>query len=199
MENIKTFIKHNWVTLGLAVGTLGLVVATVMIALKLKELGTQPVTPGVPASQPAAQGEECISTSGGCAFAFSVPTPTPTVTGTPSPSPTPTPKIECGEKICQSDADCSGLEYKVCADIGSDNTNQKKCVLNAEWFDGCTPPGPTNTPTPEPTATVTPTPKTGLTATPTPVTMPAAGNTLTTVGFSAGAIILGVLGLLLLF
>ena len=195
MDNIKTFIKHNWLTLVLVVGTIGLATATIMIAVKLKELGTKPVSPNVPASRPAAQGNACTSTGGGCAFAFSVPTPTPTVTGAPSPSPTP--KIECGEKVCQSNADCSGLDYNVCADIGADNTNQKKCVINAEWFDGCTPPGPTNTPTPKPTAT--PTPYVGSTATPTPIVMPAAGNTWTAVGFSAGAIILGVLGLLLLF
>jgi len=182
-------------TLVLLGGTVILAVGTVMIALKLKELGSQPVAPNAPASRPAAQGEACVSTGGACSFGFSVPTPTPT------------PGIECGEKLCQTNADCSGLEYQVCADIGSDNTSQKKCVINSDWFDGCTPPGPTSTPTPTPTPTATPTPTQppgptvtpGPTATPTPIIMPAAGNNLSTMVLTAGSIILGTLGLLLLF
>ena len=198
MQNLKDFFKHNWLTLVLLIVGIGLASVTVLVAMKLKELGNQPVAPNAPASLPQAGEQMCASLAGGCALAFSVPTPTPTVSGTPTPTPsitvtpTPTPKIECGEKVCQTNADCAGLEYKECADIGSDNTAQKKCVINKEWFDGCTPPGPTNTPTPT-SSNQTPTP------TPTVAMMPAAGNTLTTVGFSAGAILLGVLGLVLLF
>ncbi len=123
-------------------------------------------------------------------------TPTPTLTPTPisSLTPTPTPTPACGEKLCQTEADCQDLPYKQCVNIGSDNTSQKKCVINGDWFDGCTPPGPTSTPTPTPTSSPT--------STPTPTSkvakLPAAGSS-TTVLMTAGSFILATIGLALLF
>ncbi len=110
------------------------------------------------------------------------PTPTPTLTPTPTTTPTPTPTPACGEKICSTDADCKDLPYKVCYNIGSDNTSQKKCVINGDWFDGCTPPGPTATPTPTPKV----------------VKLPAAGSS-TSVLMTASSFILATIGLALLF
>ncbi len=145
MAKLKTFLLHNWLTLVLLIGTLALAGGTVIIALKLKSIGTQPVAPNAPSGS-SAQAQFCNSTGGSCLLTFSVPRYTPTPT--PPTTITPTPPPACGQLICSTNNDCSGLDYKVCADIGSDNTSQKKCVTNAEWFDGCTPPGPTPTPAP---------------------------------------------------
>ena len=232
--NIKEFFKHNWLTIILALGTLILAIGTIAIIFKLKQLGTQRVAPNAPQSRSSAQAGKCISRKGSCYLTFSVPTPTPTVQcgqetcqsdsncsqlpykvcadiasdntsqkkcvinakwydGCTPPGPTPTP-APCGVRICGTNNDCADLDYKVCADIGSDNTSQKKCVTNGDWFDGCTPPKATPTPTPTPVKTVT----NLKSPTPTPLSLPSAGSS-GTLTLGIGSIILATLGLALLF
>ena len=81
-------------TIGGVLLILALLIIAVITALRLQQIGTEPVAPSVPKSQPKAQG--AIPTPGSasaCRKTFQIaqgPTLTPTVTPTGSPSPTPT-------------------------------------------------------------------------------------------------------------
>lgn len=79
-------------TIGGALLILALLIIAVITALKLQQIGTEPVAPSVPKSQPKAQA--AIPTPGpasACRKTFQIaqgPTLTPTPTGTLSPTPT---------------------------------------------------------------------------------------------------------------
>lgn len=103
--------QKRLITIGGVLLLLGLLIIAVITALRLQQIGTEPVVPSVPKSQPKAQA--AIPTPGpdsACRKTWTIaqgptltptPTPTPTPTGTltptptgtltPTPTPTPTP------------------------------------------------------------------------------------------------------------
>lgn len=91
-------------TIGGVLLILALLIIAVMTALRLQQIGTEPVAPSVPKSQPKAQA--AIPTPGAdsvCRKTFQIaqgPTLTPTVTPTGGPSPTATPTGGAG-LICK--------------------------------------------------------------------------------------------------
>jgi len=95
-------MKKNLILIGIITSTIVLAVLSVVTAMKIRELGTQPVAPSVPKTKPKAvepEIPEIPPSSEACKQTFLValvatptpgPSPTPTATGTPGPSPTPT-------------------------------------------------------------------------------------------------------------
>ena len=88
--------KKNLVLVGIILLTIVLAVLSVITALKIKQLGTQPIAPSVPQSEPEAADTipEIPPSADSCRKSFTValaPTSTPTPTGTLTPTPTSTP------------------------------------------------------------------------------------------------------------
>lgn len=79
-------MKKNLVLAGIILSVVVLAVLSVVTAIRIKNLGTQPVAPSAPKSKPKA--EEVIplvTPAAGCRVTFGVATPTPTATSTPCP------------------------------------------------------------------------------------------------------------------
>ena len=88
-------MKKNLVLIGIILLTIVLAALSVITALKIKQLGTQPVAPSAPQSEPEATYDDTIPeippTTDACRKTFLValaPTATPTPTGTLTPTPT---------------------------------------------------------------------------------------------------------------
>ena len=91
--------------------TLVLAIIAIGTAMRLQEIGKEPVAPSVPQSQPAAAG----AGEGTCSTTFTLEAP---------PTPTPTPLPGCWG-ICTEDADCPKTpNVLMCQDIGG----TKRCV-----------------------------------------------------------------------
>lgn len=77
--------------------TIILAIIAVVTAVRLQQVGTEPVAPSVPKSKPKAAGEPTLPpapTPGAdsqCKIAWVVPSPTPGPSATPTPTPTPGP------------------------------------------------------------------------------------------------------------
>jgi len=200
-------MKKNLVLIGIILLTIVLAALSVITALKIKQLGTQPVAPSAPQSEPEATYDDTIPeippTTDACRKTFLValaPTATPTPTGTLTPTPTGT------------------LAPTPTATPTPTSTPTPTGTLTPTPTGTLTPtptgtPGPTATPTPTgtltptPTGTLTPTPtstpKPGVTtapvATPTEVQLPAAGLKLPTLSGIIVGLLLISLGAALVF
>ncbi|MBI5355997.1 PKD domain-containing protein [Candidatus Collierbacteria bacterium] len=101
---IITQKQKRLMTIGGVLLVLALLIIAVITALRLQQIGTEPVAPSVPKSKPQAQA--AIPTPGAasaCRKTFQIaqgPTLTPTVTPTGGPSPTATPTGTGGGLVC---------------------------------------------------------------------------------------------------
>lgn len=150
---MKDFVNKNKITLIISVVTFVLAGIAIFTALKLYQLGQQPVAPNVPGSKPQAHD----LTNPSCnAFTFAIatptptPTPTPTVTPTPTPSPTPSPSPspvpQCSSS-CSVDSDCpSSMTCYVGVCRNPSCNTETSCICATPT------PTPTETPTPTPTS-----------------------------------------------
>lgn len=155
-------------TIGGALLILALLIIAVITALKLQQIGTEPVVPSVPKSQPKAQA--AIPTPGpasACRKTWTIaqgptltptPTPTPTPTGTLTPTPTGT--------------------------LTPTPTSTPTPTLTPTGTPGptSTPGGPTAAPTPIPTVAQQALPQAG-----------SVGQTIGVIAAGLGAVILGIL------
>jgi hypothetical protein len=113
---IITQKQKRLMTIGGVLLILALLIIAVITALRLQQIGIEPVAPSVPKSQPKAQG--AIPTPGAdsaCRKTFQIaqgPTLTPTVTPTGGASPTATPTGERGGLVCTNISITGGTTRK---------------------------------------------------------------------------------------
>jgi hypothetical protein len=123
-------------TIGGVLLILALLIIAVITALRLQQIGTEPVAPSVPKSKPQAQA--AIPTPGAdsvCRKTFQIaqgPTLTPTVTPTGGPSPTATPTGVSGGLVCTNISIAGGTTRKTGEQInftcnGTPSTDVTQC------------------------------------------------------------------------
>ena len=81
-------MKKKFTIIGIILATIILAVVAVLTAIKIREMGTRPVAPSAPESEPGAQGTLPVEPSASCKVTFLAEALTPTPTLTPSPTPT---------------------------------------------------------------------------------------------------------------
>lgn len=156
-------LKKNWYLAAIIAATVILAIIAVVTAVRLYQVGKEPVAPTAPKPAPAVAPQ--------CQLTFTLATPTPT-TATPTPEETPTPIPECWEE-CTDDTDCPG--GLVCDDVdGTDLCINPECEIE-EQEETCVCPEPTATPTESPTPTPTGTVVPTATPTPEPTATPPPG------------------------
>lgn len=118
--------KKNIIFIIILISTVILGAIAVLTALKLREIGNEPVAPTAPTSKPKAvevsPSPAAEEVDPNCVLEFTVSgVATPTPTPTPSATPTPSPELGC-YTTCSDDADCEG--DLTCETFGS----EKKCA-----------------------------------------------------------------------
>jgi hypothetical protein len=199
---MKNLFKGKLGTALILTVTMILAGVAIFTAVRLYQLGNQPVAPNVPSSIPHAQEVTATATptptpSGVCTLSFTITTSTPT--------PTPTPVPQCNT-ACTSTTQCPSTLtcYKA---NGATSGFCRNAQCSSEISCICSTPTPTPTPTatptgtPGPSGTPTATPTTAASAATTPgptaATLPNSGTDWPTIA-GAGIGIFVILGSLLL-